>query len=199
MGFRFLLLALCMVMQASALVIGSASIRSSSASAVNMMAKKEGKKVAVLLSKDAEGLSVAGDLVDVKPAYAENFLVARGFGVVASTKIIEEKAAESAAAAEAAIASKKTADKAKETINALGKDGLTYSVQVKDSAIEGTITTENIASELARAGVKVAAADITMPEVTELGSVLCEIALHPEVSATLKVTIEKSKISVDYS
>lgn len=199
---RFLLMALFATLQSSALMVNvvphsSVVFSSAQRTVPAVMAKKEGKKVTVLLEKDADGLGAAGDLVDVKPAYAENFLVARGVGVIASSEIIEQKKAEAEAAMEAAISARKTADKAKEAINAkYGKAGMTYEVQVtKDGAIDGAVTSASIASELARAAIKVAADDIVMPEVSELGPVLAEVTLHPEVSATVKVNIVKSKIT----
>ena len=44
-------------------------------------------------------------------------------------------------------------------------------------------------------GVPVDAADLAMPQVTELGSVLAEVTLHPEVTQTVKIVVEKSKIT----
>lgn len=203
--FRFLFIALFMALQSNALILNSAhtmpqhSVVAATSNRVGsavLMAKKEGKKITILLEKDAEGLGAAGDLVEVKPAYAENFLVARGVGVFASIAVIEQKKAEAEAALEKAIAARKLADKAKETINdKYGKGGMVYEVQVKDGAIDGSVTSDDIAKELDRLGVKVTAADIAMPEVTELGSVIAEVALHPEVSATVKVNVEKSKIT----
>ena len=40
----------------------------------------------VLLDADVDGLGAKGALVDVKPAYAENFIIKNGLGAVASTK-----------------------------------------------------------------------------------------------------------------
>ncbi len=198
--FRILALSCALVLRSSALVLNAphgaqprVAIRAGSAA---MMAKsKEGKRLTVLLEKDADGLGSAGDLVEVKPAYAENFLLARGYGVVASAEIIKQKAAEKAAAEAAALAARQKAEAAKATIGSkYGKAGMIYEVQVKDGKIDA-VTSEEIASELKRAGIAVGPADVAMPELTELGSALAEVRLHPEVTATLKVVVEKSKIT----
>ena len=74
--FRFLTLLCALVLQSSALVLnaplpqGRALTSGLRAEPAAMMAKKEGKKLTVLLEKPFDGLGSAGDLVDVKPAYA---------------------------------------------------------------------------------------------------------------------------------
>ena len=171
-------------------------------SAILMAKAKKGvsKTVTVLLEKDADGLGAAGELVEVKQAYAENFLISKGVAVLASKEVIAQKRVEAEAAMEAAIAARKAADKAKETLSAkYGKAGLKYEVQVKNGAIENAVTSDSIAKELERAGVSVPAASIAMPDITELGSVIAEVMLHPEVTTMLKVEVIKSKITISYS
>jgi ribosomal protein L9 len=69
-------------------------------------------------------------------------------------------------------------------------------VQVKDGAITETLDAAAIAGMLKRAAaVTVEAEDVVMPEVTELGSVVATLKLHPEVSTSLKIVVEKSKIT----
>merc|ERR1712070_483199 len=130
---------------------------------------------------------------EVKAAYAENFLVARGIGVIATPAMIEQAAADMAAKAAAAAAVLKAAKGAQETITSkYGKAGLKYEVQVdKDGAPKESVTSVEVARELGRVGVTVTADDISMPEMTELGSVVAEVVLHPEVIAMLKVSVEK--------
>ena len=128
-------------------------------------------------------------------SYAENFLVAKGYGVVASTAIIEQKAAEKAAAEAALVEAKKTADASKEMLNAKFGKGLTYDVQVSKEGTIDPVTSVEIANEIKRAGVDVAPEAVAMDDITELGSSLVEVALHPEVKMTFKVNVEKSKIT----
>lgn len=201
--FRFLISALALQV-ASGLVINNgmpqqtiAVARSSSSVSTIIMAKKEGKKVTVVLEKDADGLGVAGDLVDVKPAYAENFIVAKGIGSIASKELIAKIEAEIAEEKEKALKAKKVAEEKKEMlITKYSGKGLVTEVQMnKDGTIKDIIDAAAVVKMLSRAGVTVEAADIAMPEVTELGSVLVEVTLHPEVTHTVKIVVEKSKIT----
>ena len=48
----------------------------------------------VVLSEDVKGLGRAGDLVAVKPAYAQNFLVSKGLGQVATPDMLKKIAQE---------------------------------------------------------------------------------------------------------
>ena len=155
------------------------------------------KVVTVLLEADVEGLGVKGALVEVKPAYAENVLVNQGKGSIASQEMIDTALAEAAAALAKKAGAKKRAAEGKDMLQSkLSKSGLTIEVQVdkQTGEILESVTTETVAAAIKRAGVEVVASDISMPEITELGSVIAEVALHPEVTASVKVVVEKSKI-----
>ena len=174
--------------------------RDGRAGATLMLAKKTAKSkvLQVILSADVPGLGQKGALVEVKPAYAENFIVAKGLGSKASKQQIEELLKEQEEAIAKAAATKKKALLAKDMMaKRYGKGGFVTEVQVgQDGEVLDAVTSHSIATELKRAGVEVDAADIEMPEVTELGSVVAELKLHPEVATSLKVTVEKSKISI---
>merc|ERR1719258_423024 len=65
-----------------------------------MMAKKAATKkmVTVLLSEDVEGLGAGNTLVQVKPAYAENVLIAKKLGTIASQEVMDQIAKDKAEA-----------------------------------------------------------------------------------------------------
>ena len=134
-------------------------------------------------------------LVEVKPAYAENFIVAKGIGSIASKELIAKIQAELEEEKANALKAKKVAEEKKEMLASKYAKGLITEVQVKEGKIAETIDAAAVVTMLARAGVTVEADDISMPEVTELGSVLAEVTLHPEVTHTIKVVVEKSKIT----
>ena len=67
-------------------------------------------------------------------------------------------------------------------------------MQRQATKLKEAITAEMLASQLTRGGVQIDADAIEMADQTELGSVVAELALHPEVSASVKVVVEKSKI-----
>lgn len=166
-----------------------------------MLAKSKSAKsktIQVILEADVAGLGEAGALVEVKPAYAENFIVAKGLGVKASKEQIASLRKQEEEAIAKAAANKRKALDAKDTMaKRYGKGGLVTEVQVADDGqLLVPVTSASIAAELKRGGVVVNAGDIQMPDVTELGSVVAELKLHPEVATSLKVTVERSKISI---
>merc|ERR1719152_252460 len=169
------------------------------ASAPIMMAKKvaKGKEVQVILGADIDGLGLKGTVVSVKPAYAENVIRRQNLGMVATPADLERIAKEQAEAAEIAAALKKKAEEVRDAVQSkYGKSGMTIEVQMKDGKVGEEITSATVADLLKRAaGVTVAPDDINVPEITELGSVVAQLNLHPDVTSSLKVVIEKSKIT----
>ena len=151
--------------------------------------------MSVLLEQDVSGLGEKGSIVEVKPAYAENVLLTTGKGTIASQEILDRVAAEQAAAAAAAAAARKRADVDRDTLQGKFAKGLVIEVQMKDGQIERPITTKDVAADLSRAGVTVAEESIEMADITELGSSIATVALHPDVSMAVKVVVEKSKIT----
>ena len=153
--------------------------------------------VSVVLDADVDGLGAKGELVEVKPAYAENFIVSKGLGSIASKELMAQMAKEAEEAAAKAAAAKKHATEGRDTLQQkFGKTGIKTEVQVgADSKITDTFTSEDVAEALSRAGVKVDASSIQLPEVTEVGSFVAEVTLHPDVTMSIKVAVEKSKIT----
>ena len=62
--------------------------------------KRSNRSLAVILNEDVEDLGFAGELVDVKPGFARNFLLPGGKAVVATAKAKEQRAKEIAAGEE---------------------------------------------------------------------------------------------------
>ncbi|KAL3898444.1 MAG: hypothetical protein SGPRY_012837, partial [Prymnesium sp.] len=154
-------------------------------------AKKQ-TTVQVVLSAPVKGLGKAGELVSVKPAYAQNFLVAQGLGKVATAETLAAIAKEREALAEAAAAAKQTALQVEETLQAVfGQQGAFVKKNVgPDGAIFGSVTNAEIAELiLERSGVEVDKKQITAPPISSVGSGFAEIKLHPDVSVKLKLVV----------
>jgi len=163
-----------------------------------MKAKALKKMVKVVLNSDVEGLGKKGELIEVRPAYANNYLVPKGMGYVASAEMLISIEEEAAAAAAAAAASRKLADESKAVLQGKYKNGLVYETQVDRAtgAPVASVTSQVIAAELSRSGVKVEADAIQMEEITEVnGSEVAVVQLHPDVNISVKVTVQKSKIT----
>jgi len=201
-GTDFVLALACLLSAATALLLNGPApqVAGQRAGRVVMMGKKAkgSKMVTVVLEADVDELGEKGDLVQVKPAYAENVIVSKGLGQVASQEMIDRIAAEMAAAKAAKSAAKKKAtDTAAELQRVFGK-GLVTEVQVgaAGEVDDPSLNVEWIASQIKeRASVTVDPSIIMLPEVKELGSVIATVNLHEDVTASIKVVVEKSKIT----
>ena len=81
-----------------------------------------GAKVQCVLLADVKGVGRKGELVEVKPAYAENMLIRTGLGEKATPDILEKLATEKAEADAAAVAAKQAAVETNEKLIALFKE-----------------------------------------------------------------------------
>ena len=143
----------------------------------------------ILLDKVAN-LGSLGDNVSVKSGFARNFLFPQGKAVPATKANLEmfearraeleKKVAEELAAAEARA--EKVTELAQITIASKAGD---------EGKLFGSIGTRDIADAITEAGVEVAKAEVKMPEgaIRELGEFDLAIQLHPEVTASVKVTV----------
>ena len=142
----------------------------------------------VILREDVKSLGRAGALVRVKPGYARNFLLPQGLAyeategnkkrLAAESKARDAKAAQSRTEAQAYAA--KLADVAL-TIRAKAGEG---------DRLFGSITSQDIADELAKAGHQVDKRKIDLDHpIKQLGEHTIPLRLHSEVQASLRVVV----------
>ena len=163
------------------------------------LAKKKKKapgksgSVSVLLSSDVKNLGRKGEVVSVKPAYAENMLVRTGLGQLATPEILAELEKSNLAAAEAAAAAKAKAVEARAALEkAFGDEGGSITKNVgPDGALFGSVTPTEVAELIAQlAGVSVEKKDvIECPDIKAVGSGVAKVRLHKEVVCQLKINV----------
>ncbi len=144
--------------------------------------------IEVILREDVQSLGKAGDLVRVKPGYARNFLLPKGFAYQATAgnkKRIEAetKSRNARLAADRVDAEALAAVLAEVPITLARKAG-------EADRLFGSITAQDIADALEAAGhvVDKRKIDLESP-VKSLGEHVVPIKLHPEVVADIHLTV----------
>lgn len=197
MKFAFLLAVL--LVPAAAYAPGALAPAGAARASAVMMAKKKGKGgaggaakvVQVMLTAPVKGLGKKGDLVAVKPAYAENMLIRAGLGALATPEMLQAYEAEQAEAAAnaSAAAAKAAADAA--TLGKVFSEGCVVKKKVgPDGSIFGSVSAAEIATLVTeRSGVSVDKKSIDVPAFSKIGTGVAEVALHKTVSAKLKIVV----------
>jgi large subunit ribosomal protein L9 len=144
----------------------------------------------VILKEDVATLGSRGDVVKVAEGYGRNFLLPRRLAIEASAgnkKVIEQMKA----------ASVRRSAKEKAQAEELSKqfDGLSVSFQRKsgeNDQLFGSVTSGDIADALAKKSFNIDRRKIQLHEpLKTLGEYTVPVKLHKEVTAHLKVVIEK--------
>jgi len=159
-----------------------------------MLAKKaaKSKETMVVLLEPVKGVGKKGEVVSVKPAYAQNVLLVKGQAKMATPEILKEiEAADAAATAAAAAAKQGAKDLAAKLDAAFGEEGVYIKKKVGPSGdIFGSVSGSDVAEAIEeRLGVAVDKKTVSVPSITSVGSVVASLALHKEVSVSLKLTV----------
>ncbi|EGJ70327.1 50S ribosomal protein L9 [Bacteroides coprosuis DSM 18011] len=138
----------------------------------------------VILKEDVNNLGYKGDIIDVKPGYARNFLIPTGQAIIATPaakKMLDEELKQRAHKLE----------KIKNDALALAEslEGVSLTIATKVSAtgtIFGSVTNIQIAEELEKLGKQVDRKLIVVKDsVKEVGHYVAIAKLHKEVSVEI--------------
>ncbi|MBD2021838.1 50S ribosomal protein L9 [Leptolyngbya sp. FACHB-36] len=150
------------------------------------------KRIQLVLSRDVSKLGKSGDLVEVAPGYARNYLIPQGIGVSATPGILKQVERRRALEQQRLLELKQEAETRKQALEKVGSVSIAKQAGEKDS-IFGTVTTQDVADAiLAASKQEVDRRGITLPEINRLGTYKAEIKLHPDVSATIDVEVVAS-------
>ena len=147
------------------------------------------KRVKVVLTESVSTLGRDGDVVEVAPGYARNFLLP--FGKAANVtpsilKQIERKRAKEKIAAEKV---KQEAIDFKTALATIGRFVVKKQVG-EDGVLFGTVTNGDVAEAIEAATKKeIDRRHITVPDIHNLGSFVEKIKLHQEVSAEVNIEL----------
>lgn len=142
----------------------------------------------VILREDVKSLGKAGALVKVKPGYARNFLLPHGLAYEATAGNKKRFEAESKARETRAAHDRTEAQGAAARLSAVS---ITIAAKAGEGdRLFGSITAQDIADELAKAGHPVDKRKIELEHpIKQLGEHAVAVRLHSEVHATVRVTI----------
>jgi large subunit ribosomal protein L9 len=144
----------------------------------------------VILRAAVENLGHAGDIVDVSPGFARNYLVPRGVAYFATAgnkkRIAQEKERLEAAEATRIAAAQELATK----IEAVS---LTFSARVgEEGKLFGSVTAADIVQQMTAQGVQIEKRMVDLHEpIRALGVYKVGIRLHADVKPEIKVWVIK--------
>lgn len=143
----------------------------------------------IILLQDVKGQGKKGEIINVSDGYANNFLLKRGLGAVATADTInsvniKNKAIERQKAEE----KQKAADDAKELKGKVVKITASKGSQGK---MYGSVTNKEIAEELTKIGYTVDKKQVVLKEpIRVTGSYSVTVKLYAEISTTITVIVE---------
>ncbi len=147
------------------------------------------KKIQVLLNKGVNKLGKRGDLVDVAPGYARNYLIPTGSAILATPGVLRQVEQRKEKERQRILAEKQAAQARKTALETIGRFILRKQMG-ENEAIFGTVTTQDVAEAIKNmTNQEVDRRSITIPDINKIGFYQAEVKLHPEVSATIEIQV----------
>jgi len=146
----------------------------------------------IILTETVEGLGKIGDMVKVKPGYARNFLVPKGFAVEANQRNIKELEHHKRQTERKLQKQTQDAELLKGKVEKLS---CVFSLRAGDDGkLFGSVSTHDIAAKLAEQGVEIDRKKIVLDEaIKTLGEQSVGIKLPAGVVATIKVVVNAAE------
>ena len=140
----------------------------------------------VILIKDIENLGYANDIVNVKPGYANNYLIPQGYAkaaTAAAKKVLAENLKQRAHKDAKILAD------AQALAEQIANLPLVITVKAEEGKIFGAVTSTDLAEALAAKGVEVDRKAIAVEGVKTVGEYEAVAKLHREVKAAIKFSV----------
>ncbi|XHX79822.1 MAG: 50S ribosomal protein L9 [Stenomitos frigidus ULC029] len=150
------------------------------------------KRVQLVLSKDVSKLGKAGDLVEVAPGYARNYLIPQGFGARTTPGLLKQVERRRELERVRLLEEKQEAETRRAALQAVANYIIAKQVG-ENEAIFGTVTNQDVADVILQTTQQeVDRRGITLPDIHKLGSYKADIKLHPDVTATVEIQVVAS-------
>jgi len=147
------------------------------------------KRVQVILSKTVDKLGRNGDLLEVAPGYARNYLIPQGMAIAATPGLLRQVEQRRAKDQERLLAEKEAAEARKTALQTVGRFIIQKQVGEAE-AIFGTVTTQDVVDAIkAATSQEIDRRGITLPEISKVGFYKAQIKIHPEVTAEVEIQV----------
>ena len=147
------------------------------------------KRIQLILNQDVPKLGKLGDVVDVAPGYARNYLVPKSIAVRSTPGLLRQAEIRKEKERQRLLELKKVAETQKAALEKVANFTITKQVGENES-IFGTVTAPELVALIKDVtGLEVDRRDVEIPDINKLGTYPVEIKLHPEVTATVNVVV----------
>ncbi len=140
----------------------------------------------VILKKDIEKLGYADEIVDVRPGYANNYLIPQGYAISATTsaKKVLAETLKQRAHKEAKLVADAEALAAK-----LAETALTIAAKAEEGRIFGSVTAADLAAALEKLDIAVDRKNISLEAVKTLGEYEAKVKIYKGINGTIKFSV----------
>jgi len=151
------------------------------------------KRVQVVLTAPVAKLGGAGELVEVAPGYARNYLIPQGKAVMATPSVLRQLERRQEQERQRKLREKEAALARKTALEVIGE--LTLAMMAGEQGqLFGSVTEKDVAEMIhAGTGQTVDRREITIPDIRKLGTYEAQVRLHPEVVATVRFKVVPAK------
>lgn len=143
----------------------------------------------VILKQDIKNLGFTDDVVKVKNGYGLNYLIPRGFAVIASAT---NKVMHAETMKQRSHKVEKIKGDASKLADALSSVTIAVPAKVGENGkLYGSVTSQNIADTLKKMGYTIEKKQIVMPEehIRKTGTYSAEVVLHRNIKAKLNFDV----------
>ncbi len=146
----------------------------------------------IILTENVEGLGTIGDLVNVKPGYARNFLIPKGMALEANTRNVKELEHQKRQMERKMQRVMQAVEVLKSRIEGT-KIEVTHRAS-EEGKLFGSVTSMEIEEKLVAAGIEIDRRKIQLPEpIKTLGKHEVPIKLDAGIIATVEVNVVASE------
>lgn len=155
----------------------------------NTLGETMAKRLQVVLNKNVSKLGNNGDLVEVAPGYARNYLIPQGLANLATPGIIRQVEQRREKERQRLLAIKQEADARKIALETIGRFVIRKQVG-EGEAIFGTVTSQDVVDVInENTKLEIDRKGVTLPDISRTGFYQVEIKLHQEVTAKVEIQV----------